>query len=35
VEAGQTVRTDTEPDTTAWRRFLSTMLWTVAPEEFL
>lgn len=35
VEAGQTVRTDTEPDTTAWRRFLSNVLWTVAPEEFL
>jgi putative cardiolipin synthase len=29
------VTTDVEPDTTAWRRFLSEVLWTVTPESFL
>ena len=34
-EGGVKVTTDVEPDTTAWRRFLSEVLWTVTPESFL
>jgi hypothetical protein len=29
------VRYDVEPDTTAWRRWLSDVVWAVAPEGSL
>ena len=34
-EGGHTLRLEKEPDSTAWQRLLSGVLWTVAPESFL
>jgi len=34
-DSGIRITTDVEPDTSAWRRFLSEVLWAVTPESFL